>query len=306
VSARRLLFACASAASVAACVEPRDGGSDWESVDSVEGELAGNVGPTPSLRAEAGCTLRVATFNVHYAGEPEQIAAYIRASQEVSRADVIVIQETRAYDEEDTTRTQRIADGLAMTWAYAPARTLPEGGTHGNAILSRYPLDNIAVRRLPYIDQPYHAETRNAIAADVVLGEDRVRIVDLHLDVRLGPVDRVRQLDPAVRDAGERLLVGGDFNTAPWAFVDAVVPLTSSEAVLGQEQAAVIDDFLAARDFAGAVPVDTVTMRLPGFSMRLDNLYARGMPIIAAGVEHVEGSDHWPVWFDVDRCASPN
>jgi endonuclease/exonuclease/phosphatase family metal-dependent hydrolase len=300
VSRLALLAAC-----VAGCVEPGDGGTDWQPVETLEGELAVTMGPVPSLRATPGCTLRVATFNVHYAGEPESIAAYIRASHEVSRADVILVQETRTYEGESTARTQRLADGLAMTWAYAPARTLPGGmGTHGNAILSRFPLENVAVRRLPYIEQPYHAEVRNAIAADVVLGDARVRVVDLHLDVRLGPVDRVRQLDPAVRDAGERLLVGGDFNSAPWAFVNAFVPLTSSEAILGQEQAAILDDFLAARRFAGAVPVDTVTMRLPGFSMRLDNLYARDMPILAAGVEHVDGSDHWPVWFDVDVCAT--
>jgi endonuclease/exonuclease/phosphatase family metal-dependent hydrolase len=288
----------------AACVEPRDGGGDWEPVEAIDGELAASMGPVPTLRSMPGCTLRVATFNVHYAGEPEALAAYIRASTYVSAADVILIQETRAYDGEATTRAQRIAEALAMTWAYAPARTLPGGtGTHGNAILSRFPLEAVAVRKLPYIDQPYHAESRNAIAADVVVGDHRVRVVDLHLDVRLGPVDRVRQLDPAVRDAGERLLVGGDFNSAPWAFVDAFVPLTSSEAILGQEQALVLDDFLAARRFTGAVPVETVTMRIPGFSMRLDNLYARGMPILAAGVDDVDGSDHWPVWFDVDLCS---
>jgi endonuclease/exonuclease/phosphatase family metal-dependent hydrolase len=288
---------------LASCVEPRDGGGDWEPVETIEGELAAAMGPVPTLRAMPGCTLRVATFNVHYAGEPEAIAAYIRDSQYVSRADVILVQETRAYDGELTTRTQRLAESLAMTWAYAPARTLPGGiGTHGNAILSRYPLENVAVRKLPYIDQPYHAESRNAVAADVVLGDKRVRVVDLHLDVRLGPVDRVRQLDPAVRDAGEQLIVGGDFNSAPWTFVNAFVPLTSSEAILGQEQALVLDDFLAARRFEGAVPVETVTMRIPGFSMRLDNLYARDMPIIAAGVDYVDGSDHWPVWFDVDVC----
>jgi endonuclease/exonuclease/phosphatase (EEP) superfamily protein YafD len=127
-------------------------------------------------------------------------------------------------------------------------------------------------------------------------------VVDIHLDVRLGPVDRVRQLDPGVRDIAERALIGGDFNTAPWAFVDALIPLTSTEAVVGQEQALVLDDFLASRRFTPAVPVDSVTMRLPGFDMRLDNLYAREIPILDAGVEHVDGSDHWPVWFDVDRC----
>ena len=295
---RALVLALATA-----CVGHGDEGSEWIPIDTVDGELAANIGPTPTLRAAPGCTLRVATFNVHYAGDPENIAANIRASEKVGSADVIMIQETRAYTGEDTTRTQRIADGIAMTWAYAPARTLPEGGTHGNAILSRWPLENVAVRRLPYIEQPYHPEQRSAMAADIVLGDRRVRMVNVHLDVRLTPVDRVRQLDPAVRDTDERLLVGGDFNTNPWTWVGSVVPLTSSEAVLGQEQAAVIDDFLAARRFTGAVAPDVNTMRIPGFSMRLDNLYARGMPILDAGVEYVDGSDHWPLWFDVDVCS---
>ncbi len=286
-----------------ACVGHGDEGSEWLPVETVDGDLAANLGPTPTLRSAPGCTLRVATFNVHYAGDPENIAANIRASEKVAGADVIMIQETRAYSGEDMTRTQRIADGIAMTWAYAPARTLPEGGTHGNAILSRWPLENVAVRRLPYIEQPYHPEQRSAMAADIVIGDRRVRVVNVHLDVRLTPVDRVRQLDPAVRDTDDRLLVGGDFNTNPWTWVGSVVPLTSSEAVLGQEQAAVIDDFLAARRFTGAIAPDVNTMRIPGFSMRLDNLYARGMPILDAGVEYVDGSDHWPLWFDVDVCS---
>lgn len=292
----------ALAVALVGCVSTGDEGSDWLPAETIDGDLANEIGPAPTLRSTSACTLRIATFNVHYAGDPEGIAEHLRASREVSHADVILLQETRAYDGEDVSRTQRIADALAMTWAYAPSRTLPDGGTHGNAILSRFPLENIAVRRLPYIEQPYHPERRSAMAADVVLGERYLRVVDVHLDVRLTPVDRVRQLDPATRDTDERLVVGGDFNTNPWTWVGSVVPLTSSEAVLGQDQAAVIDDFMAARDFTGAVGPEVNTMRITGFSMRLDNLYARGLPILAAGVEHVDGSDHWPLWFDVDVC----
>lgn len=293
----------ALAAAVAGCAGYGDDGGEWLPAESIEGELATSDGPAPTFRSAAGCTLRVATFNVHYAGDPENIAAHIRASTYISSADVILLQETRNYFDEPTTRTQRMADALAMTWTYAPAKTVPEGGgTHGNGILSRWPLENMAVRRLPFVDQAYRPEQRTAMAADVVLGDHRVRIVNVHLDVRLTPVERVRQLDPAVRDTDERLIVGGDFNTNPWTWVGSVVPLTSTEAVLGQQQALVIDDFMAARRFTGAIAPDVNTMRLPGFSMRLDNLYARGLPILAAGVEHVDGSDHWPLWFDVDVC----
>ena len=63
-----------------ACVGHGDEGSDWLPADTIEGELAASAGPAPTLRAAPGCTLRVATFNVHYAGDPENIAANIRAS----------------------------------------------------------------------------------------------------------------------------------------------------------------------------------------------------------------------------------
>ena len=136
---------------LAGCVGHGDEGSEWLPAETVEGELALSAGPAPTLRSAPGCKLRVATFNVHYAGDPDNIAAHIKASAYVGTADVIMIQETRAYTAEEATRTQRIADALAMTWAHAPAKTVtdPQAGTHGNAIISKWPLENVAVRRLP-------------------------------------------------------------------------------------------------------------------------------------------------------------
>ena len=69
---------------------------------------------------------------------------------------------------------------------------------------SRFPLENVAVKTLPYIDQPYHPQPRGAIAADVVVGDQRVRVVSVHLDVRTSITDRIRQLDPALIDLDER------------------------------------------------------------------------------------------------------
>jgi endonuclease/exonuclease/phosphatase (EEP) superfamily protein YafD len=126
--------------------------------------------------------------------------------------------------------------------------------------------------------------------------------VNVHLDVRMGAVDRVRQLHYAVNDIDERVVLGGDFNTNPWAWSNGIVPLTQTEAIVGQQQAAVIDDYLLGIRFASAISIDTATMRIPVFSIRTDDLYARSLPIVAAGVEYVDGSDHWPVWVDIDRC----
>ncbi len=295
---RAILLALA----LTACVEQTDNGSEWEDIAAIAGDLTPELGPRPAAFAAPGCTLRVASWNVHFGGDPDNLAAQIDSSTEIARADVLLIQEVEAYPGEAATRTQRLADRLGMTWVYAPARV--EGsGTHGIATLSRYPLEDVAVRRLPHFDQPIRPRDRNALSTTIVVGSDRLQIVNLHLDVRMGAVDRIRQLHPAVNDIDERVLVGGDFNSNPWAWSNGIIPLTQTEAIVGQDQASVLDDYLLGKGFASAISLDTGTMRIPAYSIRIDNLYPRGLPIIGAGVEYVDGSDHWPIWVDIDRCS---
>ena len=282
---------------LAGCVSSTGDRGEWTPIESITGELAPELGPIPPPR-EPVLSLRIATWNVHYGADPEQLAAAIRNSQALASADVLLVQEIEAYPAEPSSRAQRLAEALAMTWVYAPARERDDG-THGIAILAHYPLAAIEIKQLPYIEQPIRARNRIALAADVVVGDARLRVVNLHLDVRIGPVDRIRQLHGAVVDKLDELVVGGDFNTNPWAWIDATIPLVGIEAIVGQEQAAVVDDYLSGIDFAGAIPVETATMRVPAFQIRCDDLYARGLPFTASGVEHVDGSDHWPVWFDV-------
>jgi endonuclease/exonuclease/phosphatase family metal-dependent hydrolase len=280
---------------LAACVSQEDVGGPWIDIATYD---KAELGPRPAATDAPPCKLRIATWNLHLAPDPNDLARHIRASHEVSQADVLIVQEIRSYPNEGGSRASRLGAALGMTWAYAGAWNTDDGGTHGLAIFAKRPLDHVLVRDLPYIDQPIHPEQRIALSAEV----DGLRIVDVHLDVRLGPVDRIRQLHPAVNDLGETLVAGGDFNTSPWAWIDSVVPLTGTEAVLDQDQAAVVDDYLFGIRFAGAIGPDTSTFNFPGLHMRIDNLYARGLPIVAGGLERIEGSDHFPVWFDVDRC----
>jgi endonuclease/exonuclease/phosphatase family metal-dependent hydrolase len=283
---------------VVGCVDNSDPGGSWVDAATITGTLAPELGPVPAARAAPDCMLRIATWNLHTAPDPANLAAQILASQKLSSADVIITQEIESHPNEVTSRANRLADALGMTWVYAPSRV--EGnGTHGIAILSRYPLDAAAVRALPFVARPISDVHRIALGADVILGTERIRVVDIHLDTRLSPEDRVRQMHAAVNDVGEDMIAGGDLNSQPWPWVDGVVPLTSTDAVIGEDHARILDDYMAQNRFAGAVPPTTGTMRIPVFSMRLDNLYARGYSIVASGVEHVDGSDHWPVWFDL-------
>ena len=292
------------ALALAGCASLPDEGGPWERIEDQTGALTVEVGPPAAPPTTPVCTLRVATWNVHFAPYTEELATNLLASMEISGADVLLIQEVedhRLDGAELTTRAARIAKQLGMTWIYAPARA-ESFGSHGIAILSRLPLSDGQMRRLPHYDMPIRPRDRNAMSAVIDLGGQQLQIVNVHLDVRIGPGDRIRQLHPAVNEIEERVLVAGDFNTNPWAWSNGILPLVGTEAIVGQEQAEIVDDYLLGNAFTSAIPWDTPTMRLPAFEIRTDDLYARGLPIVAAGVEHVDGSDHWPVWFDVNVC----
>ncbi len=290
----RLLAAVALAA--AGCVSIDDTPPVWRPAAEVAGA---ELGPPPAPRPPPAGALRVASWNVALAPDPEAHARALLASPELAAADVLIVQEIDAYAGEPS-RAERLATALGMTWFYAPERD--EGDhTHGQAILSRYPLDGAAAMRLPHVEQPIRERDRVALAAEVVLDPARrVRVVDVHLDTRIGPVDRIRQLHPAVAGHAGPVVAGGDLNTNPWAWLESGVPLTGTEAIVGQDQAAVLDDYMAALGYASAIPPDVATHTAPALTMRLDALYPRELAIGAAGVARdVAGSDHWPVWVDV-------
>jgi len=294
MTARSCLLA---AIALTACVDIEPSDATWQPVDAITGELAPELGPAPAPRPSPSGALRVASWNVHTGADTDALAAAI-ATSPIATADVILIQEIEAHPAEGATRASRLATALGMTWIYVPAWAA-DGHTQGDAILSRYPLIDARVMALPHVDQPINARDRNALGATIVVGERALPVVGIHLDTRIGPVDRIRQLSPAVRDLPPETLVGGDFNTLPWSWVGTVVPLTGTEAVVGQSQAQVLDDYFAAQGFAAAIPREVPTFPFP-VDIHLDGLYVRGMPVGDAGVAiTAAGSDHLPVWVDI-------
>lgn len=239
-------------------------------------------------------TLRIASFNVHYAAELLKLAEGLRQSKEVSQADIILIQEIEAYAQEGTSRTAKLAQALELNYVYAPARPTDTGGTHGLAILSRYPLRDIEVIRLPR----FNTRPRIALAATVDVGATPLRIYNLHLDTRLNPGDRQKQLQPVAERARahgvERVVVGGDFNMNPFRWLGNVFPIFRSD------QAKSVDKFMRQQGFETALERAGPTSRRAFFRFRLDSVYTRGLKVRAAGVARdVTGSDHQPVWIEV-------
>ena len=278
---------------------------EWIPWTDVDGPLRPEVSPPPAGH-DAGETLRVATFNVHYGDDIDAIARAILDNPALAAAEVLLLQEIRSFPDEDASRAARLAAALGMGYAYAPARP-HKTGTHGNAILSRIPFDNVSVMELPRAQIALGSERRIAMTADLQVGGAVLRIVNVHLDTRLNISDRVEQLRPAVIDAPPRAIVAGDFNTNPFIWTGNTVPDVRTLAIADSDQAPLLDSYMAAIGFENPTSGLGPTAPVPVFAVHLDSIFTRGLASAGGAVERgVTVSDHWPVWTDLRLDAPPD
>jgi endonuclease/exonuclease/phosphatase family metal-dependent hydrolase len=130
-----------------------------------------------------------------------------------------------------------LAEGLGMHYVFLPCYlNLSKGagveydvagrnqlGLHGNAILSRYPIRNL--RRIPLrngVDKMAVREkrlgTQTALAAEIEFPNYTLPVAVVHLDAQSTQQHRRDQLRDvmAAFPAGERALIGGDWNTTTY------------------------------------------------------------------------------------------
>lgn len=171
--------------------------------------------------------LRVVSFNVHYARDLELLTRSLKSNPALQGADIFLIQEIESYAAEGASRARKLAEALGLNYVYAPARTTLTGGTHGLAILSRYPLTEIEVLALPRNDLGSRTRRRIALGATVEAAGRRLRLYNLHLDTRINIEERLAQLAPVLEAARRQpldaVVIGGDFNTNPFRWAWAAV-----------------------------------------------------------------------------------
>jgi endonuclease/exonuclease/phosphatase family metal-dependent hydrolase len=272
----------------------------WIDADAIEGELRPEVArdgappPPPSAR------LRVVCWNVHFGADVDALADGL-GHPDLAGADLILVQEIEAYPDEDGSRASRLAARLEMNFVYAPARR--EGsGTHGLALFSRHPLAAVRVMELPHADVAINERRRVALGADMLVDGAPIRVVDVHLDTRLGIADRMAQLHPAVIDLGEPAIVGGDLNTLPYSWLAGLGPSAPAHVATDLEAAGAIDEMMAALGFAAPTSTLGPTDDFPIVAWRLDSIYAAGSEVTGAEVvDSVSASDHVPVRVDLVR-----
>ena len=266
--------------------------SDWIPIEEVAGAEVGTTASTD----QSGAPIRITTFNAELGRDVEAIAIAFESVPELALTDVLLVQEIESHPGESGSRASRLAARLDMSYAYAPARDVGGGATHGLAILTRHELSGVEVMQLRSFEFHINSRKRIALAAYV----DELRVINVHLDTRLNITERVLQLDPVVATSPETVAVAGDFNTNPYIWVDGTVPLTNVDAVSDFDQASVLDGYMADNGFDTPTRDSGPTQDARVVELRLDSIYTRQLPVSDTGVVRGLGlSDHRPLWVDV-------
>ncbi len=240
-------------------------------------------------------------------GKNIQVAA--RAFDEgrlLPRVDVLALQEADKL----TKRTgghhvaKELADSLQMDWVHAPAG-IPRGikpmvrqwwldfeepielhdtGDTGVALLSHLPVSDLTRIDLPWRECAWRP--RLALAATVSIGNQKLRIINAHVDPHAAVGGQLEQLEVLVVEADRHrgpILILGDFNT------------------LSKQKVAETRNLFESRGYSTPFTSGTPTWRGMGIRLHADWIFCRNVKISKWGVARPLGvSDHWPIWAEVD------
>jgi len=256
----------------------------------------------PSTQFDA-TVLRVATYNIHKGvrgvGLRKRLEIHnLGLAVEALDADIVCLQEVRLFHHAEARRFDRSAFGwpkggqaefLAPEGYDVAYRTnaVTRDGEHGNALLSRWPLGQIAHHDV----SDHRFEQRGLLHVPVHFAGSLVHVVVAHFG--LVHASRVRQVQRLARyieqevPAGEPLLVAGDFNDWGEKLDRPMhdIGLLRAQARAGQSAQRLT--------FPALVPV-----------FALDRLYLRGLQcrstMVPRGVAWARMSDHLPLVVELE------
>ena len=179
------------------------------------------IAAEPRPEPVAGCSVRVATFNIHHGTVGSDGPVDVERLAEVCaefEADVIGLQEVDLLTERTGRRdlAGEVARALGMNHVFGPSTRYP-GGWYGNALLVRGEIDHWTLDRLPRLPRwKVTQERRTLLRARVRVAEMALSLAVTHLAVpRAIGLHQLRSLVDLVVDDPRPLVVIGDLNRAP-------------------------------------------------------------------------------------------
>lgn len=254
-------------------------------------------------------TLRVVSWNIEFGKKTDDILQHLQNDARLRQADLILLQETPRLDGSSSPPklhvTRKLAEALKMNYVFAPGwdlrLTSADGGEHGVAILSKFPMGQATQLRHRSTFDWYKEKQRyggfSSLGVSLVVNQQIVRVYSVHFATRdfVGTLRaehgaQIRQDAKAYVSAGA-FLVGGDFNTF-------LCNPTVSTCNRGPQAEPVVRDFLSDAWVDLLAELNTWTQL--GFGLapqRLDWLFAKNLlKQEAAIVQDVRASDHVPLY----------
>jgi endonuclease/exonuclease/phosphatase (EEP) superfamily protein YafD len=194
--------------------------------------------------------------------------------------DVVMLQEM------DEDGTDKIAQAMKLDYIYYPASVHRHNKNFGNAVLSRWPILQTQKLILPR-RHPANKQMRIATKAKLDVEGTAVCVYCVHTEVYLTSRqyrrDQIQAITGDILNAGEHVIVGGDFNT---------VRRTSIRRLVGY--------FDALGFIRASKGVGPTIKKLRVSPSAADHIFARGMRVIDAGRQkECNGSDHYPIWVQL-------
>lgn len=173
---------------------------------------------------EIDFALKVMTYNIRHANPPSKgdlidIGSIAKTIQKED-PDLVALQEVDADTERSGTgnQAQTIAEKLNMHYFYAKSIDF-QGGEYGVAILSKFPMENEKVHRLPTIPETKGEPRVLATAIIKIPGGKQLIFGSTHLDAQKSSENRILQIEEINKIAKNQgdgpMIIAGDFNALP-------------------------------------------------------------------------------------------
>ncbi len=245
--------------------------------NSLEPRFAGNFSDE---RPDFEGTIKVVSYNISFAENVDRAIHELTEFDELRCADIILLQEM------DEAGTQSIAEALRYNFVYYPASVHSHHHKNfGNAILSKWPINDSEKVVLPYVS-PRNKQRRIAVKAVINIEQFKVLTYSVHIETFwLGRRKRDAQgafLINSIDGSYQHAVVGGDFNT--------LTPRSIGE----------LEDRFDKIGMDRASKGTGCTVRYPFFGFTLDHIFTKGMSVSGAGIcGESEASDHVAIWVEV-------
>lgn len=161
--------------------------------------------------------LKVLSYNIHHARGLDDKLGVKRIAQVIrdADADFVALQEVdqNTKRSENVDQAAQIAKLTDMYHHFGKAIDL-QGGAYGQALLSKYPLEDFQTIQLP---NESGREQRIALTANAQVGEHTIQLIGTHLDHQAEEL-RIKQVEaivPLLKKDADISILAGDMNALP-------------------------------------------------------------------------------------------